>query len=53
MSLFDTFRKGLTKTRDFMTSSFNRMAAGLGVFDDDMLDELESIVVQGNGGLTA
>ncbi len=53
MSLFDTFRKGLTKTRDFMTSSFNRMAAGLGVFDDDMLDELEMILVQADCGMTA
>jgi fused signal recognition particle receptor len=53
MSLFDTFRKGLTKTRDFMTSSFNRMAAGLGVFDDDMLDELEMILVQADCGITA
>lgn len=53
MSLFDTFRKGLTKTRDFMTSSINRMAAGLGVFDDDMLDELEMILVQADCGMTA
>ncbi len=53
MSIFDTFRKGLTKTRDFMTSSFNRMAAGLGVFDDDMLDELEMILVQADCGITA
>ncbi len=53
MSLFDSFRKGLTKTRDFMTASINRMAAGLGVFDDDMLDDLEMTLVQADCGITA
>ena len=53
MSLFETFRKGLTKTRDFMTAGLNRMAAGLGIFDDDMLDELEMILIQADCGMTA
>ncbi|NLB51149.1 MAG: signal recognition particle-docking protein FtsY [Clostridiaceae bacterium] len=53
MSLFETFRKGLTKTRDFMTAGINRMAAGLGIFDDDMLDELEMILIQADCGMTA
>ena len=53
MCLFETFRKGLTKTRDFMTAGINRMAAGLGIFDDDMLDELEMILIQADCGMTA
>ncbi|HHX30312.1 MAG TPA: signal recognition particle-docking protein FtsY [Clostridiaceae bacterium] len=53
MSLFDRFKNGLTKTRDFMTASFNRMAAGFGVFDDDMLDELEMTLIQADCGIAA
>ncbi len=53
MGLFDSFKKGLEKTRGFMTASFNRLAAGLGVFDEDSLDELEMILVQADCGIQA
>lgn len=53
MSLFDSFRTGLTKTRELIASGLNRMAAGLGIFDDDMLDELEMMLVQADCGVTA
>ncbi|HNZ63631.1 MAG TPA: signal recognition particle receptor subunit alpha, partial [Bacillota bacterium] len=53
MSLFDTFKRGLAKTRGFVTSQLNRVAAGLGHFDDDMLDELEMTLIQADCGVTA
>ena len=36
-----------------MTQSVNKMAAGLGVFDDDMLDELEMTLIQADCGVEA
>ncbi|NLA96292.1 MAG: signal recognition particle-docking protein FtsY [Clostridiaceae bacterium] len=53
MTLFETFKKGLVKTRDFITAGIYKMAAGLGVFDDDMLDELEMMLIQADCGLMA
>lgn len=53
MTLFETFKRGLAKTRGFMTAGINRMAAGLGIFDDDMLDDLEMMLIQADCGLTA
>ncbi|MDD2442518.1 MAG: signal recognition particle-docking protein FtsY [Eubacteriales bacterium] len=53
MGLLDTFRRGLKKTRDFVTSGFNRIAASMGHFDDDMLDELEMLLVQADVGMAA
>lgn len=53
MGLFDTFKQGLTKTRDFLSSQINKMVAGIGVFDDDMLDELEMALIQADCGVTA
>ncbi len=53
MSLFDSFRNGLEKTRNFMTASFNRLAAGMGIFDEESLDELEMTLVQADCGIQA
>ncbi|NLA72005.1 MAG: signal recognition particle-docking protein FtsY [Clostridiaceae bacterium] len=53
MGLFDSFKQGLTKTRDFLTAQINKVAAGIGVFDDDMLDELEMTLIQADCGITA
>jgi len=50
MGLFDVFKKGLQKTRDFVSDGFNRIAANMGVFDEDMLDELEMLLVQADIG---
>jgi fused signal recognition particle receptor len=53
VSLFETFKNGLKKSREFMTANLNRMAAGLGIFDDEMLDELEMMLIQADCGMTA
>lgn len=50
MGLFDTFRKGLQKTREFVAEGINKIAANIGIFDDDMLDELEMLLVQADVG---
>ena len=46
MGLFDRFKNGLKKTRDFVESGFNRIAAGFGVFDEETLDELEALLIE-------
>lgn len=50
MGIFDTFRKGLQKTRDFVADGINRIAANMGFFDEDMLDDLEMLLVQADVG---
>ncbi len=51
MGIFDKFKQGLQKTRNFVSDSFNRIAANLGYFDEDMLDELEMVLVQADCGM--
>ncbi len=51
MSLFDKFKEGLSKTRLAVTEGFNRVAASLGVYDEDFLDELEMILIQADAGV--
>lgn len=53
MGIFDKFKKGLQKTRDFVSKSFTRIAAGFGRFDEDMLDELETVLIQADIGVEA
>jgi fused signal recognition particle receptor len=53
MGLFENFRRGLKKTRDFVSDGFNRIAASMGVFDEDMLEELEMLLVQADVGTKA
>lgn len=50
MGILDIFKNGLKKTRDFVAEGFNRIAASMGFFDDDMLDELEMLLVQADIG---
>ncbi|MDD2373732.1 MAG: fused signal recognition particle receptor [Clostridiales bacterium] len=50
MGFLDVFKKGLKKTRDFVSDGFNKIAANMGVFDEDMLDELEMLLVQADIG---
>ena len=45
MGLFDVFKRGLEKTRNFVSSSITKIAASTGHFDEDQLDELEEILV--------
>ena len=53
MGIFDSFKKGLKKTRDFVADGFNKIAASMGYFDEDMLDDLEMLLVQADVGASA
>ena len=53
MGIFDSFKRGLKKTRDFVAEGFNRIAASMGIFDDEMLDDLEALLVQADIGASA
>lgn len=48
--MLDVFKKGLTKTREFVAGNVNRISASLGYFDESMLDELEMVLVQADVG---
>lgn len=50
MGMLDVFKKGLTKTREFVAGNVNRISASLGYFDESMLDELEMVLVQADVG---
>lgn len=50
MGFLDVFRKGLQKTRDFVAEGIGKIAANMGIFDEDMLDELEMLLVQADIG---
>lgn len=51
MGIFDKFKSGLKKTREFVSSGFQRIAANLGHFDEDMLEELEMLMIQADCGM--
>ena len=53
MGLFDTFKRGLDKTRKFFGGGFTKIAAMTGHFDEDQLDELEELMVRANCGVEA
>ncbi len=53
MGIFDRFKAGLKKTRDFVAGGFSRIAANMGYFDEDMLDDLEVLLVQADVGAGA
>lgn len=46
MGLLNKFKKGLTKTRDFFSDNLNKIAASLGYFDEEQLDELEMLLIR-------
>jgi len=50
MDLFNNFRKGLEKTRKLIAGGFTRISASMGHFDEDMLDDLETVLVQADVG---
>lgn len=50
MGFLDVFVKGLQKTRDFVSEGIGKIAANMGIFDEDMLDELEMLLVQADMG---
>jgi fused signal recognition particle receptor len=51
MGLFDKFKKGLTKTRDFLAEGIRKLTLSFGRFDEDQLDELEMLLVQADVGV--
>lgn len=53
MGIFDAFKQGLEKTRNFVADGFSRISAKMGRFDEDMLDELETLLVQADVGVGA
>lgn len=46
MAIFDKFKSGLQKTRDFFSQNFTKLAGNLGRFDEDMLEELSMLMIQ-------
>lgn len=53
MGLFDKFRQGLEKTRRFIAGGIEQISGGLGIFDEDMLDELEVVLIRSDIGVAA
>lgn len=53
MGIFESFKNGLLKTRGFVAEGFTKISAGLGRYDEDMLDELEALLVQADVGVGA
>lgn len=53
MGIFDIFKNGLKKTRGFVADGFTKISAGLGRYDEDMLDDLEALLVQADVGVGA
>ena len=53
MGLFDAFKRGLQKTRDFWSAEWTKTVASHGKFDDDMLDDFEEIMVRADCGVAA
>ena len=49
MGLFDAFKRGLQKTRDFWSAEWTKTIASHGKFDEDMLDEFEEIDDEDDG----
>jgi fused signal recognition particle receptor len=53
MGLFDAFRKGLEKTRGFVSEGFTKISAKMGRFDEEMLEDLETLLVEADVGVGA
>lgn len=51
MGFFDKLKQGLKKTKDSFLGSVDKMLAGFGVVDEDMLDELEDILIMSDFGV--
>lgn len=51
MAIFDKFKNGLEKTRNFFSQGFTKITAQFGRFDEEMLDELEMLLVQADVGM--
>lgn len=53
MGILDIFKKGLEKTRGFVSDGFTKISAKMGRFDEDMLEDLETLLVQADVGVGA
>ena len=53
MGIFDSFKKGLEKTRNFWSSEWKKTKAAHGKFDEDMIDDFEEIMVRADCGVAA
>ncbi|MBO4637462.1 MAG: signal recognition particle-docking protein FtsY [Clostridiales bacterium] len=53
MGIFDKFKKGLEKTRNFWVSEWKKTEAHHGKFDEETLDEFEELLVRGDCGVPA
>jgi len=53
VGLFDIFKRGLAKTRNFVAEGITKISASMGHFDEDMLDDLEALMVSADCGVGA
>ena len=51
MGFFDKLKQGLQKTKENFVGKIDKMLAGFGVVDEDMLDELEDILIMSDFGV--
>ena len=51
MGFFDRLKKGLTKTRDNLTSKIEKIVIGYADIDDDLLDEIEETLIMADVGV--
>ena len=50
MGLFDKFKAGLGKARDFISNQMSSLAATFGIFNEEELEELEMILISADLG---
>ena len=50
MGLFDKFKRGLGKARDFISDQFSNIAASFGVFNEEELEDLEMLMIASDMG---
>lgn len=53
MGILEKFKNGLQKTRNFVNENINRISASMGRFDENMLEELESVLIQADLGVAS
>lgn len=51
MGLFDKFKEGLSKTRDFFSQQVSNLSAKFGVFNEEELEELEMLMIASDMGV--
>ncbi len=51
MGFFEKLKQGLKKTKEQFVEGVNKLLAGFGVVDDDLLDELEDIMIMSDFGV--